>query len=156
MFKMWILILLVMLVICSITDISTGYINLFVVIFAVLIANIIRFISIQIAEESTINIVNCVFGMLPGLVLILVSKLGIQIGDGDAYVIIGAGFLSGLWITIGALLIAFSLSGIYGLTKVIKSSYKVRNETFPFVPFIAAGYVICVGLNIAKGRVVWL
>lgn len=156
MFKMWILILFIMLFICSISDIKTRYINIIVIWSALLIAIFIAYVVDFIYGLDILGVViQGAYGVIPGVAIFIISKMKFGIGEGDAFVIIATGFLSGLGITLYSLFVAFLLSGLYGTIK-FSSCHNSEDKAFPFVPFITMGYAICICLVAIKKMEVWL
>lgn len=153
---MWILILFLMLIICSISDVKTRYINTIVIWIALISAVVVAFIAAIISNLDIRNIVtHSLCGIFPGTIILVISRMKTGIGEGDAFVIMATGFLSGLQITIYSLFVAFLFSGLYGVIK-INCKDTTKNKSFPFVPFITLGYAICICFITLKKTEVWL
>lgn len=157
MFKVWILILFIMLFVCSISDIKTGYINTIVILIALFTAIAIAFETLIMSDlDIKYLMFQGIGGIIPGIFILAVSKLKFGIGEGDAYVIITAGFMSGMWMTVSALFIAFIFSGLYGIIMINLKDSNNDDDSFPFVPFITMGYMICICFAVMRKKVVWL
>ena len=87
------------------------------------------------------NITDSLFSLIPGLVLLIISRITSQsIGYGDCIIFLVTGLASGFQSTFLVIIISFILSGIYGLFSLLK--HKSTKSVFPFVPFILISYII--------------
>lgn len=142
---MWILIAFIVLIKCTYDDIQTRYVNLSVIGIGLTIALITNYIC---RENGSIK--NTVISIVPGVILLFFSKAIKGIGEGDAYVFIFTGIMCGYYDIIVIMFISFILSFIYALfLTVIKKVNK--NYSYPFVPFILLGFIICEAVNIYRG-----
>lgn len=79
-------------------------------------------------------------GLLPAAVLILVAWITKQaVGFGDGCVLGVIGLYTGLWGSIGALMMGLLLSCPISLFLLVCKKAD-RRQTIPFVPFLAMGY----------------
>ena len=135
MFTLRVLITLIVLSICTVSDIRTREINVLV-----LLAGII--ILICFGEGLRLA------GVVPGIIFLLVSKLRIGIGEGDAYILIFLGLISGLNTTFNTVAVSFMVAAVYAL--ILKLYRRAEeNYSFPFAPFILLGFTI--SIIISKG-----
>ena len=137
---MWILILIVVLIVCSISDIKYKTINVMVLFYGILISFITAPFYFKGEIGDIVN--NIVIGTIPGILLLIVSKIGHHIGEGDGYVIITSGILAGLPITVSALIISLIISAIFGLIFIFVMK-KSASYSIPFIPFYTVGFLLC-------------
>ncbi|MDO4189627.1 MAG: hypothetical protein Q4D29_11620 [Lachnospiraceae bacterium] len=91
-------------------------------------------------------------GAIPGLVLLVISKVTSGIGEGDGYIFIFAGLLFGVTALVYIMVISFMLSGMYALAaKFIKK--QDNTFSFAFAPFILIGFVIYAFVGIKGIRI---
>lgn len=88
------------------------------------------------AEETIISI-------LPGIMLILVSYLGNQVGEGDGWLIIACGLCLGRANLMRGLTYAFLAAGIWGMAYLLFVQ-KNRSDKMPFIPSLFLGMLIVV------------
>ena len=150
MFKVRVLIAVVMLIICSYQDLKRKEINLSVLILSVLINT--AFVVIDETSEILNNnisfsgmyikksVAEIVMSVFPGIFILIFSKLFGQIGEGDGYVFIAIGLISGVRIVLLAMYISFLIGGIYAAYKRFIKKEKAEYG-FAFVPFILIGYI---------------
>ena len=150
MFKVRVLIAIVMLIICSYQDLKRKEINLSVLILSVLINT--AFVVIDETSEILNNnvsfsgtyikksVAEIVMSVFPGIFILIFSKLFGQIGEGDGYVFIAIGLISGVRIVLLAMYISFLIGGIYAAYKRFIKKEKAEYG-FAFVPFILIGYI---------------
>ena len=132
MFKMRILIAAIMLLICSIEDIRTHKVN-------IILPVTVGLFSLLMCD----SLIMCFISLIPGLTLIITAKFIKGIGEGDGYVILSLGMIAGIDDTLTTLFLSFLFASFYaGCLAIVKKSLK--NKEFAFVPFILAGYLICV------------
>lgn len=139
MFKMRILISEAILMILSYTDIKKHTIDLRVLIAAVILA---------IGFKTELS----VLGMIPGIVLIIFSKLIKDgIGSGDGYVFMVVGLLGGFYENAYMMMLAFLLAGLSASLYMFVSKEKMKclGMKFPFIPYILISFNIVV--LISKG-----
>lgn len=151
MFKVRVLIAVVMLIICSYQDLKRKEINLSVLILSVLIntAFVVIDETSEILKNNNISfsgmyikksVVEIVMSVFPGIFILIFSKLFGQIGEGDGYVFIAIGLISGVRIVLLAMYISFLIGGIYAAYKRFIKKEKAEYG-FAFVPFILIGYI---------------
>lgn len=129
MFEMWIVLTEMLLSVYSITDIKTHVIDIRLV-----------FIYEVLEYMITKQIILC--GMIPGIVLIIISYITRgKIGDGDGYIILGLGAIIGVEGIVEIMFISFFLAGIFGLIiNILNKNIKLINV--PLVPFLLFGFNI--------------
>ena len=95
------------------------------------------------------NIISCLYGSVPGILLLLVS-LGSkgQIGAGDAALVTALGFAVGLFGIMEILFIAWAGAFVTAAVFMIK---KKRNRRFAFIPFLAGGYYLSLFFTLSGG-----
>ena len=132
MFKMRILIAVIMLLICSIEDIRTHKVN-------IILPMTVGLFSLLMCD----SLIMCFISLIPGLMLIITAKFIKGIGEGDGYVILSLGMIAGIDDTLTTLFLSFLFASFYAwFSTIFKKSYRIKE--FAFVPFILAGYLICV------------
>lgn len=164
MFKMRILIVLIMLIICSIQDMRTGYINVAIPIISVLLY-FMSLLAMYIVTGTVPDYLKSGIGGILALALGLFSIIKrsvclvikkdksngyesqdcLRIGEGDLYVAIALLAILGIEESFRILFYSFILAGIYAL--FLKTVKKENSSTgFPFVPFMMGGFI----MNIMK------
>lgn len=144
MLTMRILIVFIMILICAVSDYKTGYINISVILFLSIINFVYGILSPN--KPGTDAIWFHLYGVLPGAILLLYSKLKGGIGEGDGYLFIAIGMILGIEFAVKLMISSFVLSGLYALYRIKKDKLD-RKMTFPFVPFVLAGYLICTSVE---------
>lgn len=84
---------------------------------------------------------NMAAGMLPGLLLCLVSwvsKGRIGMGDGIVMTAVGAG--TGLWMSLSVMFWGFIAATLYGFARIMRGK-GTRKTEYPLVPFLFLAYV---------------
>ena len=152
MFKVRVLIALVMLLICSVQDIRTGYINITVVGLATglylcvyvlyeLCMNMASnngSMNFAILNESSLKL--HITDIILGVFFILLSKVAKGIGEGDFYVLAALCLICGSKDIPGIMFTSSLFAGIYAIfLKLVKKLD--LSEGFPYVPFITSGLV---------------
>lgn len=89
------------------------------------------------------NIEETFICMLPGLVLIVFSYLGGQIGEGDGWLIIACGLCLSWENVIKGLSYAFGAAGIWGMGYLL-FAHKRKYDKIPFIPSLFLGMVFVV------------
>ena len=126
--------LLIYLVIASAEDYKKKSISLGIIVF---------FFGLEFGMIIMKNLVPLhpgrVLGLLPGTILMVVSKLsGECIGRGDALIIIGLGYILGIY----ELMVVLAITGLMCFV-VAGILYCCRKRgSIPFVPFLCAGYYL--------------
>ena len=132
MFKMRILIAVIMLLICSIEDIRAHKVN-------IILPMTVGLLFLLFCD----SLIMCLISLIPGLMLIITAKFIKGIGEGDGYVILSLGMIAGIDDTLTTLFLSFLFASFYAwFFTIFKKSYRIKE--FAFVPFILAGYLICV------------
>ncbi len=88
------------------------------------------------------NLANLAAALLPGILIIVFSKISGQIGDGDGLLFLLLGFFFSVreeWLLI---FLSFFLA-VAGSLGIIISKRNCKNKRIPFVPFITVA-VICI------------
>lgn len=81
------------------------------------------------------------FGMVPGVLLLLVAKLSREaVGYGDGFLVTAAGIYAGLQKTFELLLGAVIAAAVYGTLMLVRRKADRKTE-LPFVPFVLFSYV---------------
>lgn len=142
---MWILIAFLVLAKCAYDDIQTRYINLYILGIGLVFAIIFSFLC-----HENINIKSVVIGMIPGLLLLVITHIFKGIGKGDAFVFIFTGIMCGYYDVIKIILFSFTISFIYAFF-LLAIKRVDKNYSYPFVPFILSGFIICEIINIYQG-----
>lgn len=127
MYAMWILIMIIMLSICSYTDIKERYVDLRILIFCFVVELFLTPVKI--------------YGIIPVIILCIFRIIKKGIGSGDILVFFLIGIFSGLYDTIQIMIISFVLALIYGLFSLLFRN-KDMKYCMPFMPFILMGFVI--------------
>ena len=153
MFKVWTVITLAMLIVCSITDIKSHTVDL--VVISVPASAYMAYCAYVSRYDGENHMICALIGMIPGVVILLISILGAGIGDGDAYLIMAVGALSGLETAVKSLIYALLTASVYGIYILIKEK-EIKGKGFAFVPFIFLGYVLCLLIGILNGKPVLL
>ena len=84
-----------------------------------------------------------VWGILPGGILLLVSRLSDGcIGMADALILMMLGPVYGLHDTLTIVLIAFLLAGLVSIV-LIAGKRAGRKSRLPFYPFVLLGFMLC-------------
>lgn len=103
---------------------------------------IYRIYIISQGKSSAIESLVCI---LPGIVMLVISRMGKHVGSGDGWLMIASGLcLSAKELPV-ALVCAFAAAGLFsaGCLVFIKRG---KDTHIPFVPFLLAGVVIsCLG-----------
>lgn len=90
----------------------------------------------------------CLGGLLIGIGFIAISRLTREgIGYGDSFLITVLGVYIGIWDLMYVLLLAFSLTLLCSMIVLLKFHFH-KKKAFPFVPFITAGYMAFVLLEV--------
>ena len=97
--------------------------------------------------EKDTDMTKMMIGVIPGSMLLLASVLGkCEIGEADGFVLSIIGGVYGIWVAIGVLFIGLSLVCVLtGCLLVMKRIH--RKTRIPFLPFLTAGYLVCVGFT---------
>lgn len=147
MSKMWKLIIIIVLAICSTDDLRERHINIYIL----LIGEAVALVWILICHKSSFSLT----GIIPGIILLIYSKMTSGLGDGDAYVFIFIGTLLGAYMTIEIMITSFFMSGLYAIYLLLYKKEE-KNSGFPFVPFIFIGTVLCLLINFIRKELVLL
>ncbi|MDR1801860.1 MAG: prepilin peptidase [Lachnospiraceae bacterium] len=127
------------LIALSIWDFLTRKVPVVVLSGAVILAIIYHIIS------ADINIFLILTGAGVGLLFCLLSRITRQrIGYGDGFTILFLGIFQGLWGILTTLCAAFILLLPAAMIKFMR---KKRNSELPFIPFLAAGFILTMILN---------
>ncbi len=88
-------------------------------------------------------------GMVPGAILLVLGVLGRQVGPADGLILclvgLGESYVFALWM----LMVACAIMGGISLTGMAMRRLK-KEDRLPFVPFLSAGYVICLCLQTGR------
>lgn len=78
--------------------------------------------------------------LLPGIFCYLCAKLTKQVGEGDAWIILGMGLCFSIKCVLGIVITAFFLSAVSGIIFMIVN-HKIKNKRIAFVPFLFCAIV---------------
>ena len=81
------------------------------------------------------------FGMLPGVLLLVVAAVTRKAGWADGIVLVIMGLLTGLWECMACFMVSLlAMSAVSLLLLVLRKVGK--NATLPYIPFLCAGYLL--------------
>ncbi|MCF0131287.1 MAG: prepilin peptidase [Pseudobutyrivibrio sp.] len=130
------IILLLILGICTYTDIKGKYINMMVVGFGGLVGVVWNVLSGEMTVSAMLA------GMILGVLLLIFSIISKEkIGMGDAMMVIITGIYLGIRNTTSLVFFSTLLAGILGML-FIKIKNKEIGYELPFAPFLFAVYII--------------
>ena len=87
------------------------------------------------------SISQILFGMLPGVLLLVVAAVTRKAGWADGIVLLIMGLLTGLWECIACFMVSLIVMSAVALP--LLALRKVgKNATLPYIPFLCAGYLI--------------
>lgn len=89
----------------------------------------------------------CLFCILPGIVLIIFSHVSGQVGSGDGWLIIAGGLFLKWEAQVEFLYYAHMAAGLFSVVCLL-FVHKKRKDRIPFVPFLFLGMVIMMGCDI--------
>jgi len=138
MFEVRLLIAFIILMICAIEDFYTGYVNTLIIASGTILAVISEILLGEITQTNiNLHIQNIISGVL--LLTLMLAVKGI--GEGDTFIAASLCIIVGFYDTLGIMFISFILAAIYALYLKLFRKEEDRYG-FPFVPFIAGGFVI--------------
>ncbi|MBO6214730.1 MAG: prepilin peptidase [Lachnospiraceae bacterium] len=82
-------------------------------------------------------------GILGGAIMLFSIFSGEKLGKADALVFIALGLSLGIWRTLNLMWLSFLAAGLTGLILIV-FLHKPKNSTLPFLPFVAAAYIILI------------
>lgn len=132
------IVLFMLLLYCSIEDIRTKKIDIrkLIVVFIILLPSMFL--------RSDIHILECLSGIVLGVIFIAISKITRgQIGMGDGYIICVTGLGFGIWRSLEMLCYALFFAAIYSMFLLVRH-YANRKKLIPFVPFLFLGFILCI------------
>lgn len=136
--------ILILLIICSITDIKTKQISLKICI-SFLMFGFGWKIMIEDMSLMDISLVNICFGTVPGIILYAVSILSRGgIGKGDAVLMGVIGMYIGIKNSIILFVSALLLIACFSIVLIILKKGNMKTK-IPFVPFILIAFIIQAG-----------
>ena len=142
MLAMWTLIKMAVLLICAIDDIKHKEINLIV-----LLGGVIVLAGSCVIGGTDITCMEVVVSIIPGLAVLVISKLAKGIGEGDGYMCVFTSLFYGISHSIDVFSMSFLLAGLYALLKKIKNK---NSDPVAFAPFLLVGVIICDALFFSK------
>lgn len=90
-------------------------------------------------------------GGVPGLLLLCIGKAsGGSLGLGDGLTVLVAGLYMGIWKALEWVTLAVLLAAVWAVVAMVCKK-KGRKESFPFVPFLLAAYVIPLAVQVVEG-----
>ncbi|MCF0129611.1 MAG: prepilin peptidase [Pseudobutyrivibrio sp.] len=132
------LILFLMLVFCSYTDIKGRYVKVLPVAGFGILGLVLGLMTKEISVSSMVA------GLLTGAGILIFSILSKdKIGKGDALIIAVMGVYLGVWDTMSVLFVASVLGGIFGMI-FIKRNGKDMGYELPFAPFLLFGLTLMI------------
>ena len=131
---------LIMLIICSITDIKYRYVDLRV-IFICLAVSLLFKEGWPVSSWSAKEFIIC---FLPGIFMFLTGRIfrG-SIGEGDTCLILASGIMAGFSDTLFFLFLGFFFAFLYGIV-ILLLKKQADIKSLPFVPFLLAGYIVLI------------
>lgn len=106
----------------------------------------ILFAQILYGFSKASSILDCIFNLLPGiLVIILAFAFKESMGLGDGLIVLFIGSVCGYKNAFFILVIAFVLAALAGLALLI-SKKGTRKSKMPFLPFLLLASVLCGGI----------
>lgn len=130
--EMWLIILLLFLFLCSVTDIRTGKIPLSCICSGIMIA-IVYFIALVVQKE---RLPWEIFpAVAPGIVLLVLAGGGKGIGGGDGMLVLITGLFFSFRQNMLLLLLSFFICGAAVAVLLFLKRIK-RRDKIPFVPFL--------------------
>lgn len=98
--------------------------------------------------SNTQSLWNCLGGIILGMLFVGISRLTNEaLGYGDSFFIMIQGVYLGIWNLMYVLIIAFTLTALYSIYLLIRFRFQ-REKALPFIPFLAAGHIIFVLLEV--------
>lgn len=136
---MWVLagLTLIMLIICSVSDIKERKINLTVILIYLLCVLIYR------GYMGTFwrGYAELLLRFMPGIIMLFIALRGKNlIGMGDVILLLATGYALGSENNICMLMCGSVISGIYSLVMLLIKKRKMK-DTLPFVPFMLSGLI---------------
>lgn len=113
--------------ICSYTDIMGRYVDIRIILAAMIIELFLTPIKIS--------------GIIPAIILIVFNLIKRGIGSGDILITFVVGIFYGLYDTLQMMTISFAIVFIYGIYIWVFKNKDIKYK-IPFVPFIFMGFVI--------------
>lgn len=81
--------------------------------------------------------------LMPGVFLLILSRYGKMVGNGDGWLIIAVGLFFEWSTLMWVLCYSFLVAGLFSIGCLL-TSQKKRGDTIPFAPFLFAGMMISV------------
>lgn len=144
---------LIMLTICSYTDLRRRQISVRVLaVFLILAAGLMtgvhffgsRYAGIKNCLSYDLRLENIVFSLIPGLGLFVVSLLTREaIGRGDVCVVGILGLMTGFDTAFASLFISMVACALCGLVLLVIKG-KSKKDTLPYIPFLLGAYLVFV------------
>ncbi len=130
---------LMMLALCSYTDIKKRKVMMPVIWTAETVSLVIHLICRDTGCREFI------ISLIPGILLLAVSRLTKgKIGEGDAFVIMALGIMTGWQSSVRTLMNGLVSASLFGIYLIFKNNGK-KDIKLPLVPFILCGYIIMLG-----------
>lgn len=136
-------ILLGLLMLCSIQDLRTKKIGLWILILGgVMLCAAIPF-------QNTIALYDRIAGAAVGVTVILISlATGGKIGIGDGLLLCISGLGLGFWSNLELFALALFLAAIVSIA-LMTARLADRKKSIPFVPFLLTGYIFIITSNLS-------
>ncbi|MCR4740516.1 MAG: prepilin peptidase [Lachnospiraceae bacterium] len=134
------IILFLLLIICSITDIKYGYVDIRIVLTG-LILSLVCNIREGGPPDKALFIRELMKGSLPGIFMFVSGFISEgAIGEGDSFLVLAAGMMTGFTNTLQFMCISWLFALVSGTILFILR--KDLKGSFPFVPCMLAGYTV--------------
>lgn len=131
----------VFLILCSISDIRTGKIYVYLCYVTELLAIVLCLMG------SRNQLIYQILGITPGVFLYLVSIASKeQIGKGDAWIFIVIGSLIGMEYLVTMFLLSLVLVPVIGIPVLLIQKKSLKTK-IPFAPFISVAYILMLFLR---------
>lgn len=147
---MWplMIITLIMLIVCTISDIRERQINLTVILVSIIIALIYR----GYVGSAWKGLEELIFRFVPGLIMLVISLLRKKlIGQGDAIMVLATGYILGGEYNLILLMGGTLGSSLYSLVMICLKKTKL-GDSLPFAPFMLCGLLgLIIYVFIKKG-----
>lgn len=91
--------------------------------------------------KGTESLSQILFGMLPGVLLLVVAAVTKKAGWADGIVLLIMGLLTGLWECMACFMVSLIAMSAVSLPLLVLRKLG-KNATLPYIPFLCAGYLL--------------